>query len=133
MVYQVRLEQFEGPLDLLLHLIRTHEIDIADIPIARITEEYFLVLTGMQELDLAVAGEFLVMAATLVYIKSKMLLPPEEAVEGPIEEEDPRQPLVDMLLEYQRFRTAAADLASFEERRRHLLVLEVPDQCRCLR
>ncbi len=130
MVYQVKLEQFEGPLDLLLHLIRVNEIDIADIPIARITEEYFRVLTAMQELDLAVAGEFLVMAATLIYIKSKMLLPPAEAVEGPIEEEDPRQPLVDMLLEYQRFRTAAADLASFEERRRQIFTrgaaLEAP-------
>ena len=130
MVYQVKLEQFEGPLDLLLHLIRVNEIDIADIPIARITEEYFRVLTAMQELDLAVAGEFLVMAATLVYIKSKMLLPPAEAVEGPIEEEDPRQPLVDMLLEYQQFRTAAADLAGFEERRRQIFIrgaaLEAP-------
>ena len=130
MVYQVKLEQFEGPLDLLLHLIRVNEIDIADIPIARITEEYFRVLTAMQELDLAVAGEFLVMAATLIYIKSKMLLPPAEAVEGPIEEEDPRQPLVDMLLEYQQFRTAAADLAGFEERRQQIFTrgaaLEAP-------
>jgi len=120
MVYQVKLEQFEGPLDLLLHLIRIHEIDIADIPIATITEEYFRVLTDMQELDLQVAGEFLLMAATLIYIKSKMLLPPAEAAEAPIEEEDPRQPLVDMLLEYQRFKGAADDLAGLEERRRQI-------------
>lgn len=130
MVYQVKLEQFEGPLDLLLHLIRTHEIDIADIPIAKITEEYFRVLMEMQELDLAMAGEFLVMAATLIYIKSKMLLPPAEAEDAPIEEEDPRQPLVDMLLEYQRFKRAAGDLASLEERRRQIFArgaaLEAP-------
>jgi len=129
MVYQVKLEQFEGPLDLLLHLIRIHEIDIADIPIARITEEYFRVLTEMQELDLMMAGEFLVMAATLIYIKSKMLLPPGEGEEVPIDE-DPRQPLVDMLLDYQRFKTAAGDLAGFEERRRQIFTrgaaLEVP-------
>jgi segregation and condensation protein A len=121
MVYQVKLEQFEGPLDLLLHLIRVHEIEITDIPIAKITEEYFRVLTTMQELDLQMAGEFLVMAATLVYIKSKMLLPPTEAEEGPTEEdEDPRQPLVDMLLEYQRFKTAAGALAGLEEQRRQI-------------
>jgi len=120
MVYQVRLEQFEGPLDLLLHLIRINEVDIADIPIARITEEYFRVLTEMQDLDLTVAGEFLVMAATLVYIKSKMLLPPAEGEEATVEEEDPRRPLVEALLEYQRFKTVAGDLAGFEERRRRI-------------
>ncbi|MBI2080376.1 MAG: segregation/condensation protein A [candidate division NC10 bacterium] len=120
MAYQVKLEQFEGPLDLLLHLIRVHEIEITDIPIATITEEYFRVLTAMQELDLEVAGEFLVMAATLIYIKSKMLLPPAPGEEALAEEEDPRRPLVDMLLEYQRFKTAAGDLAGLEERRREV-------------
>ncbi|MCH7897130.1 MAG: segregation/condensation protein A [candidate division NC10 bacterium] len=74
MVYQVKLPAFEGPLDLLVHLIRVNEIDIYDIPIARITDEYFQYLTLLHELDLDVAGEFLVMAATLVYIKSRMLL-----------------------------------------------------------
>lgn len=130
MAYQVKLERFEGPLDLLLHLIRIHEIEITDIPIATITEEYFRVLTAMQELDLEVAGEFLVMAATLIYIKSKMLLPAGPGEEALVEEEDPRRPLVDMLLEYQRFKTAAEDLAGLEERRREVFgrgaAVEVP-------
>ncbi|MFQ5881291.1 MAG: segregation and condensation protein A [Candidatus Methylomirabilales bacterium] len=119
MVYQVKLPVFEGPLDLLLHLIRVNQIDIYDIPIARITDEYFRYLTLLPELDLEVAGEFLVMAATLVYIKSRMLLPAEPAAEGEIFEEDPRSPLVDMLLEYQRFKTASEEFAEREERQRH--------------
>ena len=73
MTFQVKLEMFEGPLDLLLHLIREHQLDILDIPIATITEEYLRTLALMQELDLDVAGEFLLMAATLIHIKSKML------------------------------------------------------------
>jgi segregation and condensation protein A len=94
MVYQVRLPAFEGPLDLLLHLIRVNQVDIYDIPIARITDEYFQYLRMMEELDLEVAGEFLVMAATLVYVKSRMLLPLEPTEEEGFEE-DPRTPLVD--------------------------------------
>ncbi|MBI3085713.1 MAG: segregation/condensation protein A, partial [candidate division NC10 bacterium] len=74
MTYQVKLEMFEGPLDLLLHLIREHQLDILDIPMATITDEYLRYLSLMQELDLDVAGEFLLMAATLIHIKSKMLL-----------------------------------------------------------
>jgi segregation and condensation protein A len=115
MTYQVRLDMFEGPLDLLLHLIREHQLDILDIPIARITEEYLRYLALMQELDLDVAGEFLLMAATLIHIKSRMLLPPDEMAEGEgIEEEDPRAELVDRLLEYKKFKEAAQTLGVLE-------------------
>lgn len=127
MVYQVKLPAFEGPLDLLLHLIRVNEVDIYDIPIARITDEYFQYLALLEELDLEVAGEFLVMAATLVYIKSKMLLPADPAAtEEPFEEEDPRTPLVDMLLEYQRFRAAAETLSGREDQQRQFFFRSTP-------
>ena len=115
MTYQVKLEMFEGPLDLLLHLIREHQLDILDIPIATITEEYLRYLALMQELDLDVAGEFLLMAATLIHIKSKMLLPPDEmGEEGEPEEADPRAELVDRLLEYKKFKEAAQTLGLLE-------------------
>jgi segregation and condensation protein A len=104
--YPVRLKVFEGPLDLLLHLIRKHEVDIYDIPIALVTQQYLDYLDLMQELDLDVAGEFLVMAATLIHIKSRTLLPrPDPTQEEP--EEDPRQELVRRLLEHQKFKAAA--------------------------
>jgi segregation and condensation protein A len=112
----VRLENWEGPLDLLLHLIRKNEVSIYDIPIAIITAQYLDTIQLMQELDLDVAGEYLVMAATLIHIKSKMLLPrPETAagVEG--EEEDPRDALVQRLLEHQRFKAAAGLLHEREQ------------------
>src|SRR5438128_12362611 len=114
----VRLEAFEGPLDLLLHLIKKNEVNIYDIPIALITAQYLDTIHLMQELDLDVAGEFLVMAATLIHIKSKMLLPrPETAagVEG--EEEDPRDALVRRLLEHQKFKAAAGLLHEREQLR----------------
>jgi segregation and condensation protein A len=115
MTYQVKLEMFEGPLDLLLHLIREHQLNILDIPIATITEEYLRYLALMQELDLDVAGEFLLMAATLIHIKSKMLLPAEEAGEDEeAEEADPRAALVDRLLEYKKFKEAAQTLGLLE-------------------
>jgi segregation and condensation protein A len=104
--YPVRLQNFEGPLDLLLHLIKKHEVDIYDIPIALVTQQYLDYLDLMQELNLDVVGEFLVMAATLIHIKSRMLLPrPDPAQEDP--EEDPREALVRRLLEHQRFKAAA--------------------------
>jgi segregation and condensation protein A len=104
--YPVRLENFEGPLDLLLHLIRKHEVSIYDIPIALITQQYLDYIDLMQELNLDVAGEFLVMAATLIHIKSRMLLPrPDPAQEDP--DEDPREALVRRLLEHQKFKAAA--------------------------
>lgn len=105
---RVRLDAFEGPLDLLLHLIRRHELDIYDIPIALITEQYLDYLGLMQELDLDLASEFLVMAATLIHIKSKMLLPrPQLTPEDMGEEVDPRDELVRRLLEHQTFKAAA--------------------------
>ncbi len=104
--YPVRLQNFEGPLDLLLHLIRKHEVDIYDIPIALITQQYLEYLDLMTEMDLDLAGEFLVMAATLIHIKSKTLLPrPDPKQDEP--EEDPREALVRRLLEHQRFKAAA--------------------------
>jgi len=110
--YKVKLEVFEGPLDLLLHLIKENEIDIYDIPIALITEQYLEYLELMKELNIEVAGEFLVMAATLIHIKSKMLLPPsEEEKEEEERLEDPRAELVQRLLEYKRFKDAAEALA----------------------
>ena len=109
--YRVRLDEFEGPLDLLLHLIKKNEINIYDIPIAVITKQYLEYISLMKYLNLEVAGEFLVMAATLVHIKSRMLLPVE--TEGDEDEdggEDPRAELVRRLLEYKQFKEAAAEL-----------------------
>ena len=106
--YQVKLDSFEGPLDLLLHLIRTSEVNIYDIPISMITEQYLKYIELMQELNLDVAGEFLVMAATLIHIKSRTLLPrPDPTQEDGGPEEDPREALVRRLLEHQKFKAAA--------------------------
>jgi len=108
---KIVMGDFEGPLDLLLHLIRQEQVSIYDIPVARITDEYLRYLQLMQNLDMAVAGDFLVMAATLIELKTKMLLPrdPFAAVE---EEADPRNELVDQLLEYQKYKAAAQMLWS---------------------
>src|SRR6188508_3174479 len=104
--FPIRLLNFEGPLDLLLHLIKKHEVNVYDIPISLITQQYLDYLDLMQELNLDVAGEFLVMAATLIHIKSRELLPrPDPTQEDP--EEDPREALVRRLLEHQRFKAAA--------------------------
>src|SRR3954452_11122344 len=104
--YPVRLQNFEGPLDLLLHLIKKHEVNIYDIPIALVTSQYLDYIDLMQEMNLDVAGEFLVMAATLIHIKSRTLLPrPDPSQEDP--EEDPREALVRRLLEHQKFKAAA--------------------------
>ncbi|KPK97257.1 MAG: hypothetical protein AMJ95_09990 [Omnitrophica WOR_2 bacterium SM23_72] len=114
MSYKIKLEIFEGPLDLLLYLVKKDHLNIYDIPIARVTEQYLEYLNLMQLLDLNIAGEFLVMAATLMQIKSKMLLPaePQEAAEG--EPEDPREELVRRLLEYERFKEIADSLRQRE-------------------
>ncbi len=106
--YRVKLEIFEGPIDLLLYLIRKNHFDIFDIPIADITEQYLEYLNVMKTLNLDVAGEFLMMSASLMEIKSKMLLPRDE--EQPVEEQDPRSELVRRLLEYQRYKAAAEEL-----------------------
>ena len=113
MTYKVNLEIFEGPLDLLLYLIKKDEFNIEDIPIAQITEQYLQYMELMRMLDLDIAGEFLVMAATLMHIKSKMLLPPED-VEEEKSEEDPREELVKKLLEYRKFKEAAEQLKTRE-------------------
>lgn len=117
MTYKVKLDVFEGPLDLLLYLIKKEEADIFDIPIAKITEQYLEYLEYMKMLDLNIAGEFIVMAATLMHIKSRMLLPPEELPPEEVEEEDPRAELVRRLLEYRKFKEAANQLAQMESNR----------------
>jgi segregation and condensation protein A len=107
------LGEFAGPLDLLLYLIRQEQVSIYDIPVARITDEYLRYLRLMQELDIAVAGDFLVMAATLIEIKSRMLLPPDpSAKQDEAEELDPRRELVERLLEHQKYKAAAQMLWS---------------------
>ena len=106
--YQVRLETFEGPLDLLLYLIRKNEVNVYDIPIALITEQYLSYIELMHELNLDVAGEFLVMASTLIHVKSRMLLPrPDPSQDDAELAEDPREALVRRLLEHQKYKTAA--------------------------
>ena len=120
--YKVKLEVFEGPLDLLLYLIKKEEVDIYDSPIERITNQYMEYLTIMQMLNLEVAGEFLVMAATLMYIKSSMLLPADQQVTDTEEDEgeDPRWELIRQLVEYKKFKDAALQLAKREEEQANL-------------
>ncbi|MEA3305420.1 MAG: segregation/condensation protein A [Candidatus Omnitrophota bacterium] len=114
MKYKVKLEIFEGPLDLLLYLIKKDELDIYDIPIAKVTNQYLEYLEMMKLFDLDIAGEFIVMAATLMQIKSRMLLPPEEISQEEMEEEDPRSELVKKLLEYKKFKEVADKLSEKE-------------------
>jgi segregation and condensation protein A len=109
--YWVQLEVFEGPLDLLLHIIRKHELDILDIPVAFVLDRYLEYIAAMKEMQLDIAAEYLAMAATLVYIKSKMLLPGEAEEDEEEEGEDPRAELIRRLLEYKKYREAAAALA----------------------
>ena len=120
--FPIKLSNFEGPLDLLLHLIRKHEVDIHDIPIALITAQYLQAIALMQELDLDVAGEFLVMASTLMYIKSRELLPVDQQVQAEEEEdgEDPRWELIRQLVEYKKFKDAAAQLQTLEARQENV-------------
>jgi segregation and condensation protein A len=118
----VKIDAFEGPLDLLLHLINRLEIDIYDIPVAQITEQYLIYIKTMTELKLDIASEFLVMAASLLAIKSKMLLPKHEEELDDFNseinyEEDPRDELVERLIEYRKYKEAAHDLKSLEEER----------------
>ena len=110
MSYEIKLDVFEGPLDLLLYLIRKNEIDIYNIPISLIAEQYLQYLEMMRSLNLDLAGEYLVLASTLVHIKSKMLLPPVEGESEDEDGEDPRAELVRQLLEYQAFKEAALKL-----------------------
>jgi segregation and condensation protein A len=120
------LEIFEGPLDLLLHLIKKNEVSITDIPIATITEQYLATLELMQNLSLDVAGEFLVMAATLIHIKSRMLLPTGDNEADEDEGVDPHEELVRRLLEYQRYKEAAAELEQRDLLTRDVFVRSAP-------
>lgn len=117
MSYKVRLQIFEGPLDLLLFLVKQNHFEIAAIPIAQVTDQYLQYLELMQALDLEVAGEFLVVAATLMQIKSRMLLPPEAVPQEQPEEPDPAQELIERLKEYQKFKQAAEYLSGMEQER----------------
>lgn len=120
MSYKVRLELFEGPLDLLLYLVKKDHLNIYDIPIAQVTEQYLQYLNLMQLLDLNIAGEFLVLASTLMQIKSKMLLPAEESQHEEEEQPDPRQELVERLLEYEKFKELASSLRQREDNQREV-------------
>lgn len=120
--YPVRLEAFEGPLDLLLYLIKKDEVDIHDIPIESITRQFNEYLRMMKLLDLNIAGEFLVMSATLMHIKSRMLLPEEDRSEELEDEDDPRWDLVRQLVEYKKFRDAALHLEKLEDNQHNVLL-----------
>lgn len=122
--YQVRIENFEGPLDLLLHLIKKNEINIYDIPVALIAHQYLEYIEAMKSLNLNIAGDFLVMAATLLQIKSKMLLPPDEAVQDEDDGPDPREELVRRLLEYKAYKEAARQLDGQEQQWREMFSRE---------
>ena len=111
---KIHLASFEGPLDLLLHLVRVNEVDLANIPIVEIAAQYDAFLELMRELDLEIAGDYLVMAATLIHIKSRLLLPPDPTVPGEESEEDPRAELTQQLLEYQRLKQAAENLQAID-------------------
>lgn len=117
--YRVQFDVFEGPLDLLLHLVKKQEVDIYQVNLTRIASEFVAYIDQMRELDLEIAGEFLVMAATLIYIKSRELLPADQKPEAQIgeeDEEDPRFELIRRLVEYKKFKDAAAELQSLETR-----------------
>lgn len=117
--YKVQLELYEGPLDLLLDLIRKQELDIHNIPIARITGQYLDYLHQLEQLDIDVSADFIYMAATLIYIKSKMLLPPDPLA-GPEEALDPREELVHRLLEHEKFKSAAQMLQQKQQIEEHV-------------
>src|SRR5579859_4075903 len=120
--YKVKFEVFEGPLDLLLYLIKKEEVDIYEVNLTRLATQFIEYIDTMRLLDLEIAGEFLVMAATLMYIKSRELLPVDQQVEtdGEDEGEDPRWELIRQLVEYKKFKDAAAQLALLEDRQEHI-------------
>ncbi|MDT8441030.1 MAG: segregation/condensation protein A [Desulfuromonadales bacterium] len=125
--FAIRLENFEGPLDLLLHLIKKNEVEITDIPMAQITAQYLAIIDAMQTLNLDVAGEFLLMAATLLHIKSRMLLPKTIDEEETEEEDDPRAELVRRLLEYQKYKEAAVEIDQRPQLERDLFARTRPE------
>jgi segregation and condensation protein A len=124
LTYQITFPSFDGPMDLMLHLIKEHELDIYDIPISTITTEYLAYLEIMRSLNLEIAGDFLVMAATLMQIKSRMLFPVDPTPDQP--EEDPRLELMRRLIEYKKFRDAADQLSDLEKNRHRLFPRNVP-------
>ncbi len=126
MSYKVKLDVFEGPFDLLVYLIENAQMNIYDIQIAEITEQYLDYLDRMQKLDVAIATEFMVLASELIEIKSKLLIPRVSLEAGVTEEEDPRSELVERILEYKRFKKAAELLADAEER--SMLIFEKPQE-----
>jgi len=111
---RVHLASFDGPLDLLLHLVRVNEVDITNIPILEIAAQYDAFLEMMREMDLEIAGDYLVLAATLVHIKSRLLLPPDPTIPGEETKDDPRTELTQQLLEYQRLKQAAENLQAID-------------------
>ncbi|OGR31250.1 MAG: chromosome segregation protein ScpA [Desulfuromonadales bacterium GWC2_61_20] len=126
MAYEIKLENFEGPLDLLLHLIKKHEMDIYDIPMAEVTEQYLRTIEAMKVLNLDIAGEFLVMAATLIHIKSRLLLPQADEEVEDEEEDDPRAELIRRLLEYQKYKEAGGALDALPQLERDIFVRNWP-------
>ncbi|MDQ7054910.1 MAG: segregation/condensation protein A [candidate division KSB1 bacterium] len=128
MIYRVQLENFEGPLDLLLYLIKKNEVDLFNIPISEITRQYLEYIEIIQMLDLEGASDFILMAATLIRIKAKMLLPKPPVDMDEEEEEDPREELVRRLLEYQRFKEVAIKMADYESQRQLLYTRRYFDQ-----
>lgn len=125
--YSVHLDKFDGPLDLLLHLIRKNEVDICDIPIADITRQYLDYIKLLKVLNLDVAGDFLLMASTLLHIKSRMLLPPDDEEEGEEEEGDPRAELIRRLLEYQQYKEAGMVIGARALLGREVFARSCPD------
>ncbi|NTW48130.1 MAG: segregation/condensation protein A [Chlorobiales bacterium] len=121
-MYRVQLSEFEGPLDLLLFFIKRDELNIYDIPVARITKDFMSYLDAMQSLNLEVAAEFIYMASVLMSIKAKMLLPRPELEDGELDEFDPRTELVQKLLEYKRYKEVAEQIRTFEDDRRMMFV-----------
>lgn len=128
MDYKVQLELFEGPLDLLLHLIKEQKLDIYDIPISTITKQYLEYIDLMKELNLNVVGDYLVMAAELTRIKSKMLLPQQEQEDEDESGEDPREQLIRQLLEYRKYKEAASKLRIMELKQNEVFTRNVPAQ-----
>lgn len=126
MAYRVKLGNFEGPLDLLLFVIKKNEVDIYDIPIALLTRQYLEYIHLMQKLDLDLASDFILMAATLIRIKAQMLLPKPELEEVP-EDFDPRQELIERLVEYKKYKEIAFDLSRRESFRRLHFVRQIPE------
>ena len=129
--YSVRLESFEGPMELLMHLIDKNKIDIYDIPIAELTEQYIDYLDQFREFNLEIASEFLLMAATLLQIKSRMMLPkpPKSKEVEETEDIDPRQELIDRILEYRKYKEVSAVLLDMQDMQESMLP-ELPWSCR---